>query len=201
MKKQVYRLLFSNGKSYIGASVNAQNRFYGHISRVRLGIDLPVYIAWRILGTPDLIILGEYENFDEMEQKFIAEFDSVNNGYNIQTGGINAKHAESSITKMSNVKAGKILSDETRKKMSDAHVGTTGFKYSEESKRKMRASAGWKSTPVVANGIEYPSIRELLRANPNAGLKRDMIQYHIQKYGFLETEFNGVKYVILRYRP
>lgn len=54
----LYRLLFADGKSYIGASIlGAEKRFVDHCRAVTKGATQFLYTAWRKLGQPQLIIL------------------------------------------------------------------------------------------------------------------------------------------------
>ena len=89
----LYRLDFSNGKSYIGITTKtAQKRFNGHRLRVSSGVldNTLMYNAWRKYGEPKLIILAILENH-MLKETEIAAIKAYNtfapNGYNTTPGG------------------------------------------------------------------------------------------------------------------
>ena len=86
------------------------------------------------------------EEANELETKYITEYDSTNRdkGYNISLGGGNKHLSESTKKKLSEINKGKILSEEHKRKLSESHKGQIpwmkGKKHSEESRRKMSES-------------------------------------------------------------
>lgn len=90
----IYRIIFPNGKSYIGATTKTlQSRVKSHIAQSNSGSDYPVHLAikkyfdsisWEILCKADSL-----EELYEKEVFFIKHFNSLikENGYNVKPGG------------------------------------------------------------------------------------------------------------------
>ena len=126
-----------NGKVYIGASRNIEKRWSNHKKRV----NSPIH--------SDLEALGE-ENFKfevllecpetmlaQWERDMICLYDADD-----PEKGYNSRDDRPYNLKMSEVLKGRKLSDETRRKLSEAHKevrskGFTGCKHTEESKHRM----------------------------------------------------------------
>ena len=90
MKKYIYKITNKiNGKSYIGQTNNYNRRFMEHRGMYDTTGSKVLYQAFKKYGINnfDFEILGEYENYNEMEVKFTEEFDTINNGYNVANGG------------------------------------------------------------------------------------------------------------------
>lgn len=88
--RELYRLGFRNGKSYIGISRCASQRYKGHAKAAEKGSSLILSRAWRKYGPPKLKVLAVVENSDSLaiEQRAIAVFKTVNPlGYNMTLGG------------------------------------------------------------------------------------------------------------------
>ena len=84
-----------NGKTYIGQSHNIQRRFSEHKKKRLQTIDN--YINIFGVDNFDFEILEEcsQEELDEKEQYYINKFNSIEEGYNYQTGGFNNSVGES----------------------------------------------------------------------------------------------------------
>ena len=81
----------TNGKRYIGQTINPQQRKSAHISD-STHIDTKFYRAVRKYGWDsfEYEILAESEDrneLDKLEVDFIKSFNSIENGYNIRSGG------------------------------------------------------------------------------------------------------------------
>ena len=81
----------TNGKRYIGQTINPQQRKSAHISD-STHIDTKFYRAVRKYGWNNFEyeILAESEDrneLDKLEVDFIKSFNSIENGYNIRSGG------------------------------------------------------------------------------------------------------------------
>ena len=118
----------SENKVYIGQSSNIKKRYIGHLSLLRLNKHPNSYLqeAFNKYGEKDFLceILLELKdkNFDrqklyDLEMYYISLYNSCNrhNGYNIEKGGTSSSR----------------ITEETRKKMSDAQKGK---KHSKETK-------------------------------------------------------------------
>ena len=85
----VYCHTFPNGKRYIGITNNTENRWrngdgYKHQKKVWNAI---VKHGWDNIRHEILIDGITKEKAQELEKKLIAEFDSIQNGYNVSVGG------------------------------------------------------------------------------------------------------------------
>jgi group I intron endonuclease len=176
----VYRLDFSNGKTYIGITrQSARRRFIQHASLARNGQNTALYNAWRKHGAPRMSVIAECANDDlhALEIRLIAEHATLAPaGYNSTTGGeispmlfpdvverIAAKkrgqrHTKETRDKMSVSRSslaspnkGKTFSLEWRQNMADAQRGRT---HPPEVKAKMSAArkAYWAAKKADVGG-------------------------------------------------
>jgi group I intron endonuclease len=96
-----------NGKIYIGQTVqqNPKMRWYDHQAKARNGINQPLFNAirkytvenftWEVIDRADSL-----ESLNKLEQHYVAQFDSINTGYNLREAGGNKLHNTASIEKM-----------------------------------------------------------------------------------------------------
>ncbi len=84
-----------NGKKYVGQSVQVSSRWINH--RYALNANrhhsAKLQRAWNKYGEDnfvfDIVAQAEtVEELNELEQQYIAQFDSLQNGYNVQEGGV-----------------------------------------------------------------------------------------------------------------
>lgn len=122
------------GKCYIGQTVQTlQRRWYKHLHDSRCPA---MRDALKKYGEDNFTIevIDNAETIEELNKKevyWISFFNSlVPNGYNLQDGGKNCRCAESTKQKLSELNSGKNhplygkpRSEETKKKVSDAHKG------------------------------------------------------------------------------
>ena len=85
----VYCHTFPNGKRYIGITNNCNQRWkngdgYKHQRKVYNAI---MKYGWDNIRHEILVDGIPKENAQELEKKLIAEFDSIQNGYNVSVGG------------------------------------------------------------------------------------------------------------------
>lgn len=152
----LYELIFTSGKSYIGVSEAATpaRRVWQHRNKSKSGSKLPVHCAWRKYGEPIVIVLKEIDG-DALYKAEIETIKSRNtispNGYNLLDGGQKSpalnkdvalkisistkKRYENPEQRKAASDRAKLMSDETKKKISQA---LTGKKISEEAKQKIR---------------------------------------------------------------
>ena len=137
----------TNGKMYIGQTVNSLNkRKLSHMNNVKRS-NLPFHNAIRKHG-PDnfnwqvICICPDIDSLNEQEEYYITFYDSMNVGYNLQSGGENRLHSDVTKQKMSENNAkpmlGKKHPPETIEKMRQVKIGK---KFSKETKEKMRIAA------------------------------------------------------------
>lgn len=146
MSGELYQLIFANGKSYIGISVNARQRFKDHANAAKGKCCFPVYYAWRKYGEPVLIVLATVE---DRELLYLAEIEAIDkfktlvpNGYNVALGGqISPSLSPGVAEKISASRKGIVYSEETKIKMSLAKIGTKRPPFSDSHRAKLSAAA------------------------------------------------------------
>lgn len=92
MRKFIYMISnVYNGRMYIGQTKNVEKRWVRHKNDLKHNNHHSKLLQedWNIYGEEgfELIVLGDFENYNEMEIKYISEFDAINNGYNSHEGG------------------------------------------------------------------------------------------------------------------
>ena len=114
-----------NGKIYIGQTWlelwrrmrSYDNSIYLHSAIIKYGKENFKYeILW---------ICNNQEEADEIEKYYIEKYNSRDNsiGYNLKEGGRGGRHSEETKAKISQAQIGRVVSDETRQKISDIHTG------------------------------------------------------------------------------
>ena len=143
-KSGIYMWTSPSGKSYIGQSVNLQKRKcaflcfgdrYGgqRINRARNKYNNKRYWKYKVLEYCDI------DKLDERERYYINLYDTINNGYNCESGG----------------NENKIVSDESKQKLSEAKKGKYceennpmyGKHLTEEHKSKLSEAMKGKNSP------------------------------------------------------
>ena len=139
-----------NNKLYIGQTVNNFHRRYGsnllkNTHNQHLKNSIQKYGIENFEIDEEFDIAYSKEELDKLECLYIDIYDSINNGYNNQTGGSNGKHTEETKQKISEANKGKKRSEETKKKISESLKGKYGGEnspmygkhHSEETKQKI----------------------------------------------------------------
>jgi len=161
-----------NGKVYIGQSINIKERFVTHKRNLRNNKHSNIHfqLSYNKYNsenfTYNIIEYCDLSNIDDRETYWINFYDARNRiyGFNIQEGG----HANRNVLLETKVKItislknkGKIITEETRKKLSKARLGVKlspewcnnirlsriGKKSSDESKLKMSIARRGKKNP------------------------------------------------------
>lgn len=142
-----------NGKIYIGKTKNIKERIYqhNHVTRnknTKFGNALRKY-GINMFDFNILVIIHSKSNdnldiiLNCFEKHFIKKYDSFNKGYNCTLGGdgtINFKHSEETKNKL----RGRIVSEETRKKIGYAHKGKPCHR---------RLTDKWRNSVIEARSI------------------------------------------------
>ena len=90
MEIHIYKIVnLINGKIYIGQTKNTlKQRFSGHKSAdTRVGRAIRYHGAENFVIT-EIATARTQEQADELERKYIKEYDAIRYGYNIEEGGI-----------------------------------------------------------------------------------------------------------------
>lgn len=148
----IYKIVNNiNGKIYIGQSINIKSRWKDHINALNRGDSSCTLLqrAWNKYGQEnfsfEILELCSEDMLDEIEIKYINNYDSCNSGYNIESGGNKNKHlSDETKEKIKTSRIGKKLSDDAKKKMSQSRIGANngmyGKNHSDISKQKMSDS-------------------------------------------------------------
>lgn len=143
----------SNGKVYVGQTRLPKRRKNAHFrERSYFSRALQKY-GWDGFDHFYLDVANQ-EEMDNLEKLWIWAFQTTdrNLGYNIQSGGkLYGSHSDETRKKIAEKAKNRIVSLETCRKISQAHLGNSyakGFKHSEETRRKVSlAGKGRKFTP------------------------------------------------------
>jgi group I intron endonuclease len=145
----VYRITnIVNNKVYIGQSINIKARWKEHINALRRGDSRCTLLqrAWNKYKehnfTFEILELCTEEELDFVEIKYIKLYNAVNNGYNIESGGNkNKRLSEETKKKLRESHLGKKMSEETIQKMSNSRMGSKnpmyGKTHSPEARKKI----------------------------------------------------------------
>jgi group I intron endonuclease len=180
MKSGIYQILNKvNGKSYVGSAVDIEKRWIVHRSNFNNNKREHPYLhnAWDKYGEEafQFNVLEYVQNpqwLIEIEQYWIDFLETANPlfGYNacpIAGNNMGLKLREETKIKIGMAHKGKIVSEETRKKLSDANKGRNnwlGKKLSEKHKQSLSAAAkGRKHTEETKK-----KLRERSKGNKNA---------------------------------
>jgi group I intron endonuclease len=123
----IYVFTFPNGKQYVGQTVNVKARYsrHKHGGRRMVVSDAIKKYGWGNIKRQEMSCPKEL--LDWMEREWIKELNCLSpTGYNVETGGYYA---------------GRCLSAQTRKKISEAGMGR---RFSDEHKRKLSESGKGK---------------------------------------------------------
>lgn len=174
----------TNGKVYIGSAVNPQERRRQHINDLKKKRHHSVHLqrAWDRYGEDNfefkiIETVADKNNLIEREQFFMDYYLSYNKnkGYNLQPKANNSlgyKHTNESKRNMSIAHIGKILSDDTKRKISIATSGENnhnygkGYKFSGENhpmygKKRSAESKRNMSIAHIGNKLSEETKRKL----------------------------------------
>jgi hypothetical protein len=157
MAAELYKLIFADGKIYIGVTViGARRRYHQHGAAARRGSTQAVCRAWLEQGPPEMEILAIVEDRQrlELERRAIESFGSLSpNGYNTVRAGsgtmLGRTHSPESRNQISKSNKGTTPAINTRTAVADANRRRTGvwtydrpkgIRHTEETKRKMSIS-------------------------------------------------------------
>ena len=161
MEGVIYRYTSPSGKYYIGQTIEEERRRKDFLGTKKIYSGPKINRAREKYGPEnfkyDVLVRLESDNSEELhsylnilEIGFIKMYDSVNKGYNACDGGSKSvsgfHHSDETRKKMSEMKKGKPswnkgipMSEETKKRQSESHIGKKhfGIHHSEETKKKI----------------------------------------------------------------
>lgn len=181
-----------NHKVYIGQTVDLNARKYSHVSKART-VKNKFYNAVRKYGWDsfDYSVIAQIEAedikelsalLDSLEEQYIEQYDSYENGYNSTTGGHSCRGKqmpESFIEYCKN----RTYSDETRRKMSEAARNRV---VSEETRQK------YSNQAKERNFAKYREIyADKMIKNSKKALSKPVLQ--VDKKGNVVNEFPSMQ--------
>ena len=126
-----------NGKQYIGqTSKSFKKRYWSHLWNLRNNShhNIKLQKQFNKYGEENFVFqvveaVKDKSTLNELEKKYIKDFDQIQKGYNIQTGG-------------TDIDLTKYIQSETRKRVGEKNQKRMkGRKLSEETKKRMRESS------------------------------------------------------------
>lgn len=178
----------SNGKFYIGKTNDLQKRWYNHVYCALVDKESThFYNAIRKYGAKSFLIetIVECDTEDlalEQEIYWIATLKSNcrDIGYNITNGGDGAsglKHTEETKKKIADAHFGKICSEETKKRMSEAHRGQT---VSQEVREKISKANSGENNGMYGRTITEET-RKILSEFQSSRERKPLTEGHKQR--------------------
>lgn len=151
-----------NGKIYIGQSIHLEQRWREHLILLRKNkhYNRHLQFAYNKYGedsfTFTVIQTCDECDLDFYENKYIVEFNSVLNGYNLTYGGESSDKSEETKEKLSFATSMLWKDDDYRQHMSDAHKGHPyhGGGTAKGTHKGFESSNG---VPVLVDGILFGS--------------------------------------------
>ena len=153
--------LKETGQVYIGQTNNIKNRWKPSAYKqcVKFYNAIQKY-GWDNFNHEILANDLTLEEANKLETKFIIEYDSINNGFNLNTGGDNKLASLETKEKMSKTRKGVPKSEQHKQAISEA---LTGYKQTEEHKKHNRKAQHRKSIECIETGEKYDSLAEAER--------------------------------------
>jgi group I intron endonuclease len=139
----------STGKKYIGKTLYENKRKKDHVYNVNSGVSNKFYNAVRKYGWNNFIYgiieMPNSDILDDIEKYYINYHDTMKNGYNMTLGGDGKsgwKASEKTKEKMKSKAIGRLLSEETKNKISESKKGSVspfkGKTHTEQTKQKIK---------------------------------------------------------------
>lgn len=203
MESGIYSITcLDNGKRYIGSAINIKSRWDVHKCRLNKGNHHSIHLqrAWQKHGSDkfrfEVIEFCGRGDLIEREQHHLDLYKPFGeNGYNISPRAghtLGAKRTPEQIEKMASKHRGKKLSDEHKRKISEA---ARGRKHRPESIEKMRAAARRLRTQsgreltekqkaaLHKSGESHPWFGRKHSQETRAILSQNSIKYSVQQIG------------------
>lgn len=154
-----------NGKSYIGQTIQdplqrraehlshskySTKEYHFHNALRKYGIDS---FTFEVIATATTL-----EELNLLEEKYVNEFDSINNGYNIRKAGGNKRHSPESIERM------RVAQKLRHSKRREANGGIetinkkSGYKFSMPHPKKGKPSTKWSEEAKATHKIRMQEV-------------------------------------------
>jgi group I intron endonuclease len=137
----IYKITNSiNGKVYIGQTIqkNPKMRWYDHQAKARCGVNQPLFNAirkysvdsftWEVIDQANSL-----EELNKLEEQYVKQYNSIDEGYNIREAGGNKLHNTASIEKM-------------REAQRNAHARRREANGGVEKMNRVLKTAGWTNS-------------------------------------------------------
>jgi group I intron endonuclease len=162
------------GMSYIGVTrAGLKSRWRGHYSFAEKGLKYPLAQAIRDHGR-DAFEMTEIGTAETQEDAYAKEKAAIVLFGTVVPSGYNLAHGGAGLT-------GRIVTAETRAKISAANMGRTGTVYSAESRKKMgdsrRGAKNWQARAIEFQGVTYPSVTD---AAKTVGIPVSSMRYRLK---------------------
>lgn len=150
------------GKSYVGQSIHIEQRWNEHLRDLRNNKHDNAHLqsSYNKYGEEAfgfvVIKICEESDLDFYEEKYIAEFNCVDNGYNLTYGGESASRSQATRDKIKTIVTDLWKDDEYKKHMSEAHKGKH-FQGGGVAKGTHRGFENSNSDPVLVDGAVFGS--------------------------------------------
>jgi len=175
----IYKISFKScNKVYIGLTNNFKSRKNEHIRGLKNNKHFNTHLQRAFLKYGEenfqIELIEECDELllNEKEKKYIIEFDSFNNGYNLTTGGERFLFSEDVKKKISEKHKGKIVKESTKQKLREINLGkkmtietkekikfaNSNRILTEEQIKKMSDSASYKRSNDTKNKISKSRI-------------------------------------------
>lgn len=153
--------LKQTGQVYIGQTNNIKARWKpsAYKNCVKFYNAIQKY-GWNNFTHEVLINNLTLDEANKLETHFILLYDSINNGFNLNTGGDNKLASQETKDKMSQTRKGIPKSEEHKQAISNA---LKGYKQTEEHKFNNRKAQHRKSVECIETGKQYESLAEAER--------------------------------------
>lgn len=153
--------LKQDGRVYIGQTNDIKGRWkpanYKHCVKFYNAI---LHYGWDSFDHTIIADNLTLEEANALEEQYIAEYDSINNGFNLQSGGLNHLHSEETKQKMSQTRKGVPHSKEHCEAISQA---LKGYKQTEQHKTNNRLAQHRKPVMCIETNQVYDSLAEAQR--------------------------------------
>lgn len=153
--------LILDGRKYIGQTNDIKARWKpsAYKTCVKFYNAIQTY-GWENFTHKILYSDLTLEEANEIEERLIKEYDTVNNGFNLDSGGLNHLHSQDTKDKMSKTRKGVPKSEEHKKAISEA---LKRYERTSEHNRNNQLAQHRKEVQCIETGIIYESLADAER--------------------------------------